>query len=175
MSKATRRMIRLAQWNLCGILCHLLTKSHNSKSIFEWKEYLKMPSWKTRNRWKEINKKLQKLIKGPCTKSLRNDLKKDGDMILSEESSHVIHKMGNLELIELRQTSASIQCHSCLKHVPEGLNMCLGGVWLRPNQRTMNRIKARFEALIAPFYRATLQSRGRKHGHNQWHKTVQKP
>ena len=175
MSKATRRMIRLAQWKPVRNLCHLLTKSHNSKSIFEWKEYLKMPSWKTKNRWKKSTKSWKSLEFGSCTKSLRNDLKKSGDMILSEESSRVIYEMGNLELIELRQTSATIQCHSCLKHVPEGLNMCLGGVWLRPNQHTMNRIKARFEALITPYYRATLQSRGRKHGHNQWQKTMQKP
>ena len=33
MSKATRRMIRLAQGNLCVILCYLLTKNHKSKSI----------------------------------------------------------------------------------------------------------------------------------------------
>ena len=37
-------------------------------------------------------------------------------------------------------------------------------VWLCPYQDTMNRIRARFEALN----RATL--RGRKHGHNQWQK-----
>ena len=30
-----------------------------------------------------------------------------------------------MELIELRRTSATIQCSSCLKHVPEGLNMSL--------------------------------------------------
>ena len=78
--------------------------------------------------------------------------------------------MGNLELIELRQTSATFQCLSCLKHVPEGLNMCLCVVWLRPNHDTMNRIKARFEALITPYCRATLQSPGRKHGHNRWQK-----
>ena len=78
--------------------------------------------------------------------------------------------MGNLELIEARLTSATFQCLSCLRHVPEGLNMCLCGVWLRPNQDTMNRIKASFEALMTPYYRATLQSRGRKHRQNQWHK-----
>ena len=91
-------------------------------------------------------------------------------MIFSEESSRAIYEMGNLELIELRQTSAPIQCPSCLKRVLEGLNVCLCGVWLRPNQDTMNRIKARFEALIAPYCGATLQSRGRKLGHNQGHK-----
>ena len=121
---------------------------------------------------KEIKKKLEKLKIGSCTKSIRNDLKTKGDMIISEESSRVLYEMGNLELIELRQTSATILFPSCLKHEPEGLNMCLCGVWLRPNQDTMNRIKAKFEALIPPYYRATLQSREKKkkHGHNQWQK-----
>ena len=95
---------------------------------------------------------------------------KKSDMIFSEESSHVIYKMGNLELIELRQTSATLQCPSCLKHVPEGLNVCLCVVWLRPNEDTMNKIKARIAALITPYYRSKIHSRGRKHGHNQWQK-----
>ena len=33
-----------------GILSHLLRKSHNSKLIFEWKEYLKMLSYKMKKR-----------------------------------------------------------------------------------------------------------------------------
>ena len=41
---------------------------------------------------------LEKLKTGSCTKSIRNDLKKKGDMIFSEESSRVIYEMGNLEL-----------------------------------------------------------------------------
>ena len=65
-------------------------------------------------------------------------------MIFSEESSRAIYEMGNMELIELRQTSATIQCPSCPKHVPEGLNMFQCGVWLRPNQRTMDRIRSAF-------------------------------
>ena len=89
-------------------------------------------------------------------------------MISSEESSRVLYEKGNLEFIELRQISATIQCPSCLKHVPEGLNMCLCDVWLRPKQGTTNRIKVRFEVWITSYYRATLQSRGRKHGHNHW-------
>ena len=83
--------------------------------------------------------------------------------------------MGNLELVELRQTSATIWCPTCLKHVPEGLNMCLCGVWLRPNQETMDRFFAKFAALITPYYRATIPGRGRKHGHNQWQKIIRKP
>ena len=117
---------------------------------------------------KELNKKLEKLKNGSCTKVRSWPLEeRKSDMIFKEESSHVIYEMGNLELIELRQTSATIQCPSCLKHVPEGLNVCLCVVWLRPNQDTMNKIKARFEALITPYYRSKIHSRGRKHGHNQ--------
>ena len=109
-------------------------------------------------------------VEGVPQDAIRIDLKKKGDIIFSEESSRAIYEMGNLELIELRQASATVQCLSCLKHVPEGLNMFLCGFWLRPNQDTMNRIKARFEASTAPYYRATFQSRGRKNGHNQWRK-----
>ena len=83
---------------------------------------------------------------GSSTKSIRNELSKD-KMIFSEESSRAICEMGNMELIELRQTSATIQCSSCLKHVPEGLNMCQCGDWLRPNQSTMDPTRTAFAAL----------------------------
>ena len=49
-------MIRPAQGKLCGILCHLSTKGHSSKSIFDLKEYLNVPSYKTKNRWKKSTK-----------------------------------------------------------------------------------------------------------------------
>ena len=42
------------------------------------------------------------------------------NMIFSEEASRAVCEMGNTELIELKQTSATIQCPSCLKQVPEG-------------------------------------------------------
>ena len=79
----------------------------------------------------EINEKLEKFGIGSCTKSIRNGSKKKGDMIFNEESSRAIFEMGNVELIKLRQTSATIQCPSCLEHVPEGLNMCQCVVWFR--------------------------------------------
>ena len=47
-----------------------------------------------------------------------------------------------------RQTSATIQCLCCLKRVPEGLNMCQCGVWLRPNQSTMDRIRTAFCSVL---------------------------
>ena len=121
-----------------------------------------------KEKMKEINKQLEKLRIGSCTKSIFNDLSK-GNTIFSEESRRTIYEMSNLELIELRQTSATVQCPSCLKHVPEGLNMCQCGVWLRPNQRTMDRIRAAFAALKTPYYRTAVPlSNGKKCGHNLW-------
>ena len=98
-----------------------------------------------------------------------------GTKIFSEESSRAFYEMGNKELIELRQTSATLQCPSCLKHVPEGLNMCRCGVWLRPNQSTMERTKQAFAALKTPHYRASvIISRGKKSDHNPWQMDHQK-
>ena len=100
---------------------------------------------------KEINTTLEKLTSSSCTKSIRDDLKKKGDMISTEKSSRVIYEMGTMELFELGQISVTIQCHSCLKHVSEGQKCCGCGVCLRPDEDIINRIRARFQALIVPF------------------------
>ena len=64
MSKALRQtQVQSFPGNWSGIQFHLLTKSPNSKSIFEWKECLKMPSWKTKNRWKKSTKKVGEVEK----------------------------------------------------------------------------------------------------------------
>ena len=116
----------------------------------------------------ENNEKLEKLKVGSCTKSIRNDLSK-GTVIFSEEPRRAIYEMGNIELIELKQTSATIQCSSCLKHVSEGVNMCQCGVWLRANQSTLDRIREAFAALKNPCDRnRDVSSRGMKSGHNPW-------
>ena len=62
-----------------------------------------MPSYKTKKQMKETNKQLEKLRIGSCTKSVRNDLKKTGNMIFSEESSRATCEMGRL--FELTTTS----------------------------------------------------------------------
>ena len=116
---------------------------------------------------KDINKKLESLRIGSCTHFIRKDLS-NGNMIFSEESSGAIYETGNMELIELRQTSETIQCLSCLKQVPEGLNMCLWRL-ASTNQSTIDRIRAAFAALKTPYYSTTvILSRGKNSGHNQW-------
>ena len=53
--------------------------------------------------------------------------------------------------------------------------MCQCGVWLRPNQSTMDRIRTAFAALKTPYYRASvIISRGKKSGHNPWQQDHQK-
>ena len=113
---------------------------------------------------KEIHKTLEKLKSGSCTRSIRDYLQ-TVDMIFCEEPSRVIYEMGNLELFELRPISVTTQCHSCPKHVPEGFKFCGCGICLRQDEDTMNRIKARFQALISPYYLARVNA---SHGDAQW-------
>ena len=80
----------------------------------------------------EISEKLEKLKSVSCSTSIRDDLK-DDNVIFIEGSSRVIYEMGNMELFELRQTTDTIQCHSCLRHVPRGLKFCECGMCLRPD------------------------------------------
>ena len=77
---------------------------------------------KDEEQMKQINETVETLKDG--SKSVRDDLKKGGDIIFTQESSRVIYEMGNVELFELGQISLTVLCHSCLKHVPEGLKFC---------------------------------------------------
>ena len=106
----------------------------------------------------EINEKMKKLKMGSSAESIRNDVSKR-NMIFSEESSRANYETGNMEIIELRQTSATTQGLSCLKHVLEGMNMCQCGVWVRPNQSTLDRICS-FDNSLLP-YRSDSVKRSR--------------
>ena len=130
-------MSRPVQGDLYGILSRLLRKSRNSKLIFEYKEKASQDAiLQDEEKMKEINEKMEKM--GSSTTSIRNDLSK-GNMILSEVSSRSTYEMGNMEL-----------------SVPEGWNMCHCGVWLRPNQRTMDRIRTALAALNTPYCSASI-------------------
>ena len=101
---------------------------------------------------REINQQVNEVKAGPHKLSIPNDLTKDG-MIFSEESSGAVHEMGNAEVSELKQTSETTQCLSCLMHTFEGMTMCQCGKLLRPNETTLDGIRAAFEVLKAPYYR----------------------
>ena len=80
-------------------------------------------------------------------------------MKFNEESSRIVHEMGNIELYELGQMTRTVQCHSCWKHLPEGLAFCSCGVCLRPDEATIKRIKVRFQALTVLYYNKSIKGR----------------
>ena len=56
-----------------------------------------------------------------------------------------------------------------MQHVPEGLTFCSCGVCLRRDEETIERMKARFQALIDRDYLArVIRSMGKKYGDQQW-------
>ena len=89
----------------------------------------------------------------------------------TEDSSRTIHELGNIELHELGQRSRTVQCQSCLKHIPEGLIFCSCAICLRLDEEQMERIKARFEAVMVPHCLARVNyPRGKRHGEAPWQK-----
>ena len=115
-----------------------------------------------RERWRASGKHPRsrgKFRNGSRSKSILEDLgKPENSMKFSEESSRTIHELGNIELYELGQISRTVQCHACLKHVPEGLIFCSYGICLRPHEETIKRIKSRYQALIVLCYFARSES-----------------
>ena len=106
---------------------------------------------------------------GSNTKPIRNDLS------ISEELSRAINEMGNMELIELRQTSATIQCPSCLKHVPEGLNMVNAASGFDPIKVRWAESEKHLQRQKAPYNLASkIISRGKQSGHNPWQQDLKK-
>ena len=71
-----------------------------------------------------------------------------------------------MEIIQLK--NSRIQCPSCLHYVFQRIN-CACGKHIRPDQEMIRRIKAVFEILRAPHFRASvLNSRGFKNGPDLW-------
>ena len=66
------------------------------------------------------------------------------------------------------------QCHSCLKHLPEGLNFCQCGACPRPDEDTINIIQMRFKAFTVPHYLARInRSRRKKCGEQKWQTSLE--
>ena len=87
--------------NWSGVLSHLLRKSLNFKSTSESKE-LQDVILKDEERMGKIQEAVEQLRKGSRTKSILEDLgKPENSLKFSEESSRIMHEMGNIELYEL--------------------------------------------------------------------------
>ena len=123
MSKAIRQRIQvlLASGNMERNSVPLVDKKPTFEVDLRVEGVLQDAILEDEELMKETNKKLEKLKIGSCTKSIRNDLKKK--VIRSSVKTQVAFfcEMGNVELIEQRQTSATIQCPSCLDTRTRGI------------------------------------------------------
>ena len=83
--------------------------------------FLKQQSYETKMRMQDITEVIQKLEESKVDLGQNSSQEDD---IYSEKMVKKIQDQGNIELIELRQTTAIVQCPSCWKHVTDGLINC---------------------------------------------------
>ena len=72
----------------------------------------------------------------------------------------------------MRNTTATVQCQSCFKHVPEAMVFCECGYCLGPNEDVINKIKAIFKTLLAPYYLHTSTEHTTRQNHQQMARTI---
>ena len=58
------------------------------------------------------------------------------DHIHTEEAADRIHNQGNVELVELRQTSKTVPFEDGLNHILEGIVRCCCGYMIRPTRES---------------------------------------
>ena len=68
-----------------------------------------------------------------------------------------------MELFELKQIPVTSQCHSCWRHLPEGLTFCECGVCLRPDEEFINRVKSKISSFDSTVFSCTSESFKREH------------
>ena len=92
----------------------------------------------------------------------------ENSLIFSEESSRVIHEMGNIALYELGHMFSTIQCHiHASSTCREGPAFCRCGMCLR-DEATTRRIHARFQTVIVPYCFARFnRPKGKKCGESR--------
>ena len=94
---------------------------------------------------KDISDVLQKLEQGKV------DLGENSNREDSEEIAKNIQDQGKVELVELRQTTKTIQCQAGWKHIPEGMVKCYCGTIIRlsqPMERFKNCVNRNSEELL---------------------------
>ena len=109
----------------------------------EFKVDLRSESRKMKNEW-------GKFRNGSRTKSLLEDVGKAEKIheVQRRVESHNITDWATIELHEMGQLSRTVQCHPCLKHIPEGLTFCSCGICLRFDEATTPRIPGYHSSLL---------------------------
>ena len=84
------------------------------------------------------------------------------DYIYTEEMAKKIQDQRNVELVELRQTTTTIQCQACWKHISDGMIKCYCGYMVRLSPSMMEEIQERVRKLCRPQMGGVITSRGQK-------------
>ena len=87
----------------------------------------------------KIQEAVERRRNGSRTKSILEDLGKPQNSLIFRKESSRIHEMCDMELYDLGQMTRTVQCHSCWKHLPEGLAFCSCGVCLRLDWATIQK------------------------------------
>ena len=88
--------------------------------------------------------------------------------IYKPEDAGRIKNQGTIEWTDLRQTTRTTQCRSCLQHVPEGMIKCYCGYMTVLTIEYMNELNDRFRTLCQSPWKVRMKSRGFKHCPQQW-------
>ena len=84
------------------------------------------------------------------------------DYVYTEEMAKKIQDQGNVELVGLRQTTTTIQCQVCWKHISDEMIKCYCGYMVRLSPSMMEEIQERVRKLCRPQWRGVITSRGQK-------------
>ena len=116
------------------------------------------------------NSRVRELVKKIESHPHRQDLQADLQQSnaynpFSEESKKMIKDMGNVELFDLCETIAKVQCSECLLYWNQGIVYCTCGHLLRENQSSRRIHRWQLDLLSI---RTMLLRRGRPHGNRPW-------
>ena len=112
------------------------------------------------------NSRVRELVKKIESHPHRQDLQADMQQSnaynpFSEKSKKMIRDMGNVELLELCETTPKVQCSECLLYWHQGIVYCTCGHLLREKKSTRRIHRWHLDILSIPNY---VNKKGRPHG-----------
>ena len=110
-----------------------------------------------------VRELIQKIENHPNRYALQRDLQKSQSLNpFSQESKHMIHEVGNIELCELLDTEPKTQCKECLSYWDIGIVCCTCGHFLRKGTEENKKFTNYTMDLSVPDY---YTKKGRLDGH----------
>ena len=135
-----------------------------------------MPSYTMKRRWKKSTKSW-KSLKWDHAQNPFVTICRKGNMIFSEESSRAIYEMGNMELIELRQASATSSVFLAWNTYQRDWTCVYVASGFDPIKVRWTESEQHLQRWKLLTYRTSVSlcQEKRSSGHNQWQMDHQKP